>query len=242
MLSYFYNRHTQIISHLKEYSMYYPFILVPVYLVLVALYMGARNRTDYKKTAIIQPMATFLALVIAGLSLFSPAADKGYTVWILAGLGLCFLADIFNIDMTNDKILYAAIGVFVVAYLEYAVTFTRFNGFHWQDLFVGGIFLLIYVFLMNLYWKGLANFKIPVLIYGLVMPFMLTRAISTLFGTSFSIVSAILVTVGCTMLFLGDVEYGLHRFRKPRKFFFGPICYAGGQLLIALSCSYFLLN
>ncbi|MCX6036620.1 MAG: lysoplasmalogenase [Chloroflexi bacterium] len=221
--------------------MYYQLIPVPVYLVLVVLYMIARNRNDLKKTSFIQPTATFLALVIAALSYFSPAADKGYTSWILVGLGLCFLADIFNIDMSNDKILYAAIGVFVVAYLEYAATFTRFNGFHWQDLIVGGIFIMIYIFLMKLYWKGLGNFKIPILVYGLVMPFMVTRAISTLFGTSFSIVSAILVTVGCSMLFLGDVEYGLHRFRKPLKFFFGPICYAGGQLLIALSCSYFLL-
>jgi uncharacterized membrane protein YhhN len=204
--------------------------------------MIARNRNDLKKTALIQPTLTFLAILIAVLSFFSPAADTSYTIWVMIGLGLCFLADIFNIDMTNDKILYAAIGVFVVAYLEYAITFTHFNGFHWPDFIVGGIFLLIYIFLMKLYWKGLGNFKIPVLIYGLVMPFMVTRAISTLFGTRFSLISAVMVTVGCTLLFLGDVEYGLHRFRKPLKFFFGPICYAGGQLLIALSCSYFLLH
>ncbi len=157
-------------------------------------------------------MLTFLAMVIAALSFLSPAADKGYTTWILVGLGLCFLADIFNIDMTNDKILYAAIAVFVVAYLEYAVTFTRFSGFQRQDLLVAAVFFLLYLFLMRLYWKGLGNFRIPVLIYGLVMPFMVTRAISTLFGTGFSTLSAWLVTVGCTMLFLGDIEYGLHRF------------------------------
>src|SRR5512140_1038859 len=167
-------------------SMYFHLIPVPFYLALIVLYMLARNRNDLKKTSIIQPSATFLALVIAGLSFFSPLAHTGYTVWILIGLGLCFLADIFNIDMTNDKILYAAIAVFMVAYLEYAFTFTHFNGFHWQDTIVGAIFILIYVGLMSLYWKGLGNFKIPVLIYGLVMPFMVTRAISTLFGSTFS--------------------------------------------------------
>jgi uncharacterized membrane protein YhhN len=222
--------------------MYYSLIPVPIYLALIVLYMIARNRNDLKKTTIIQPTLTFLALVVTGLSFFSPQADRGYTTWILVGLGLCLAADIFNIDMTNDKILYAAIGVFVIAYLEYAITFTRFNGWHWQDLIVAAVFILVYVFLMRLYWKGLGNFKVPILIYGLVMPFMVTRAISTLFGTAFSMVSAILVTVGCTMLFLGDIEYGMHRFRKPLKFFLGPICYAGGQLLIALSCSYFLLR
>lgn len=222
--------------------MYYAFIPVPVYLVLIGLYLVARNRNDLRKTTIIQPTLTLLALVIAGLSFLSPQADGGYTTWILAGLGLCFTADIFNIDMTNDKILYAAIGVFVIAYLEYAVTFTRFSGWQRQDLWVGAIFLVVYIGLMRLYWKGLGNFRVPVLIYGLVMPFMVTRGISTLFGTAFSTVSAGMVAVGSAMLFLGDVEYGMHRFRKPLKFFVGPICYAGGQLLIALSCTYFLMD
>lgn len=222
--------------------MYYALIPVPIYLILIVIYTIARNRNDLKKTSFIQPIATFLALVIAGLSFLSPAADKGYTTWILVGMGLCFLADIFNIDMTNDRILYAAIAVFVVAYLEYAVTFIRFSGFQKQDLLITGIFFLIYLFLMRLYWQGLGDFKIPILIYGLVMPFMVTRAISTLFGSNFSWVSAWLVTIGCSMLFLGDVEYGVHRFRKPLKMFFGPICYAGGQLLIALSCSYLLIH
>ena len=221
--------------------MYLHLIPVPIHLVLIAIYLVARNRNDLKKTAIIQPVATFVAMLIAALSFFSSQADASYTIWILVGMGLCFLADIFNIDMTNDKILYAAIGVFVIAYLEYAITFTCFSGFQRQDLLVAGVFILIYIFLMRLYWKGLGNFKVPILIYGLVMPFMVTRAISTLFGSTFSLLSAILVTVGCTMLFLGDIEYGMHRFRQPLKFFFGPICYAGGQLLIALSCAYFLL-
>ncbi len=219
--------------------MLYSLIPIPVYIFLNIHYMIARNRNDLKKTSFIQPTLTLLAIIIAVLSYLSPAADKSYTTWILVGLGLCFLADIFNIDMTNDKILYAAIAVFVIAYLEYAVTYTRFNGFQPADWIIGVIFLLVYIFLMRLYWKRLGNFKVPILIYGLVMPFMVTRAISTLFGSTFSLLSALLVTIGSTMLFLGDIEYGFHRFRKPLKFFFGPICYAGGQLLIALSCSYF---
>jgi uncharacterized membrane protein YhhN len=222
--------------------MLYSLIPIPIYIALVVLYMIARNRNDLRKTSLIQPALTFLALIIGGLSFFSPQALPSYTVWILIGLGLCFLADIFNIDMTNDRILYAAIAVFVIAYLEYAITFTHFNGFHRQDLFVGAVFILIYIGLMRLYWNGLGTFKVPILIYGLVMPFMVTRAISTLFGSGFSTASAVLVTIGCTLIFLGDVEYGMHRFSKPVKFFFGPICYAGGQALIALSCSYFLLH
>ena len=222
--------------------MYLNLIPVPISLTLIVFYMIARNGNDLKKTAFIQPTATLVAIIIAALSFFSSYSNHEYTIWILAGMGLCFLADIFNIDMNNDKILYAAIGVFILAYLEYAITFTKFNGFHWQDWIVGVVFLGIYIFLMSYYWNGLGNFKIPILIYGLFMPFMVTRAISTFFGDAFSLLSAILVFAGSTLLFLGDMEYGIHRFRHPLKFFLGPICYEGGQLLIALSCSYFAMK
>jgi uncharacterized membrane protein YhhN len=218
----------------------YHLIPVPLSIGLISAYMVARNRNDLKRTAIIQPLTTLVALAIVALSFFSSRGNPHYTLWILIGMGACFLADIFNIDMTNDRILYAAIGVFVIAYLEYAVTFTRFSGFQPEDALVGILFLLVYVFLMRLYWGKLGNFKIPVLVYGLVMPFMVTRAISTLFGDTFSIFSAVLVTLGSLMLFAGDVEYVIHRFHTPIKFSIGPICYAGGQVLIALSCAYFL--
>lgn len=222
--------------------MYLSLIPLPISIVLICLYMIARNKNDLKRTAIIQPVATLVAMIIAGLSFLSPYGNAEYTIWILVGMGLCFLADIFNIDMTNDKILYAAIAVFILAYLEYAITYTKFNGFHPQDIFVGVLFLGIYIFLMSYYWRGLGKFKIPILIYGLFMPFMVTRAISTFFGNTFSIISSIMVALGSTLLFLGDIEYGVHRFRHPLKFFFGPICYAGGQVLIALSCSYLSFN
>ncbi len=223
--------------------MFYHLIPLPINIVLIVLYFLARNRQDLKRTSIIQPLTTFVSILIAALSLLSPNVNRSYTLWILVGLGLCFLADIFNIDMNNDKIFFAGIAVFIVAYLEYAVTYTIFNhGFQRQDIFIGIIFVLIYLFLMRLYWKGLGKYKLPILIYGLIMPFMVTRAISTLFGGQFSLVSAILVSLGSFLLFVGDAEYGIHRFVKPAKYTVGPICYAGGQLLIGLSCAYFFLG
>jgi uncharacterized membrane protein YhhN len=216
-------------------------IPVPVSIILIILYLIARNKGDLKRTALIQPLCTFVSLTIAALSFFSPQVKPAYTIAILAGMGLCFAADIFNIDMNNSKIFLAGMIAFIFAYLEYALTYTVFNkGFQPADWIVGIIFIGIYILLMRLYWKNLGNFKIPVLIYGLFMPFMVTRALSTLFGSTFSLPSAVLVTIGSVLLFLGDVEYGVHRFVKPGKFTVGPICYAGGQLLIALSCSYFL--
>ena len=139
-----------------------PLIPVPISIVLIILYLIARNKQDLKRTAIIQPMTTFVSLVIAALSFFSPDANKGYTIAILIGMGLCFAADIFNIDMNNPKIFLAGMIAFIFAYLEYAITYTVFNkGFQPADWIVGILFIGIYILLMRLYWKKLGDFRIP---------------------------------------------------------------------------------
>jgi len=221
--------------------MYYHLIPVPFSIALTIYYFIIKNREDLKKNAVIQPLTTLVAIIVAALSFLHPNMNPAYTAWILVGLGLSFLADIFNIDMKNDKVLLAAIGVFVVAYTVYGVAFTVFSGFQPQDWPLGIVFLAVYIILMRYYWPGLGNFRIPVLFYGLVMPFMVWRAASTFFGDFFSLTQSILVTVGTAALYIGDIEYGIHRFRKPLKLIIGPLLYEGGQLLIALSCSYFLI-
>ena len=52
--------------------MFYSLIPVPICITLIVLYMLARNRNDLKRTAVIQPVLTFLALVNALLSFLSP--------------------------------------------------------------------------------------------------------------------------------------------------------------------------
>lgn len=222
--------------------MYYHLIPVPISIALIIYYFIIKNKDDLKKNAIVQPLLGVTSLVVAGLSFLNPNVHVSYTIWIMVGLGLSFVADIFNIDMKNDKILMAAIGVFVLAYTEYGITFTVFNGFHPQDLILGLILLAVYVSVMAYLWPGLGNFRIPILIYGLVMPFMVWRAASTFFGGSFSITQSILVTIATAALYIGDIEYGIHRFKKPLKMIFGPLMYPAAQLLIALSCSYFLFS
>jgi len=234
--------HLHPILHREETYMNLHLIPVPVNIILIVIYLIARNREDLKVTAIIQPLTTLLSLLVAALCLFNPQTNSSYTIWIVIGLGLCLVADIFNIDMNNDKIFIAGILFFIVAYSEYAIAFTVFNnGFHRQDILIGILFVLIYALLMALYWKNLGKYKLPVMIYGLFMPFMVTRAISTITSGVFPLTAAILVTGGSLLIFLGDMEYGIQRFYKPGKFTVGPIGYAGGQLLIALSCAYFLI-
>ena len=71
----------------RKKSMIFSLIPVPDYLVPIVLYKVARNRIDLKRTLIIQPTATFLSLVFVTLSFLNPGVDKGYSIWILVGMG-----------------------------------------------------------------------------------------------------------------------------------------------------------
>lgn len=214
-------------------------VLTCVNIVLIGVYLVARNRGDFKRIAVVQPAITVVSIVIAASSFWQPGAQPGFTAWILAGLGLSLIGDIINVDMSSQKVLITGLVIFVFAYLTYALGLTIWNGFQPQDLWVAAVLLVIYAIEMWFLWPGLGELKIPVLVYGLVLPTLVNRAVSTFFGTTFSLTQAILLTAGAAMVYTGDLEYGIHRFRRPLPFTLGPVLYAGGQLLIALSPSYF---
>lgn len=217
-----------------------PLIPIPFIFVGMMITWIARNKEDYKKVAIFQPITTILTVAVALLGLLTPNAVFGYTMWILAGLLLSLTGDIFNINMTKDNILFAALIVFFFAYLVYPIGITIYNGFHREDIFVAIGLLVVLIGLLSYIWKGLGKeWKIPVVLYAMVMLFMVHRAVSTFFGDFFSVTQAVLLTIGTSILFIADSEYSIHRFIKPFKFIIGPFLYPTGQLLIALSTSYF---
>jgi len=69
---------------------------------------------------------------------------------------------------------------------------------------------------------------------------MVNRAISTFFGTAFTTTQAWLLTIGAMLFWLSDLVLAVNRFRRPfRANRLGLFLYFGGQLLIALSPSFF---
>ena len=217
--------------------MYYHLALIPVAVVLIIIYAIARKKNDLRKVAIVQPLGCFVSVVIAGLSVFAPGANTGFTVWITAGMVLCLIGDINNINMDDDKTVIRGLVIFVFGYLTYGVGMAVYNGFHKPDVFTAIVFLCVYSGFLAIVWKGLGDFKIPVMIYALNMQFMVWRAFSTFFGDTFSTTQAALLSAGMLVIMIGDFEFGIYRFRKPIPMHLGPYCYLGGQLLIAVSLS-----
>lgn len=142
--------------------------------------------------------------------------------------------------MTRDEILYPALLVFLVAYLVYPIGITIYDGFHPEDIVVGIVLLLVWGGVMAHLWRDLGSrWRIPAMAYTAVMLFMVSRGIATFFGDVFSTTQAVMLSAGTSMLFAADVEYSIHRFKRPFQTIYGPLLYPTGQLLIALSPSYF---
>lgn len=220
--------------------MAYSYLPVPLVLAVTFLYWRARQHNRLRQVAILQPLGTALIILIALLGLLRPQANTALTLWITAGLVLSMIGDINNVDMEDERTVFVGLILFVFAYLSYAVGLTVENGFHRLDVVSGAILLVGYATSLRYLWPGLGDMKIPVALYALVMPVLVWRAASTFFGDLFDPLQALLVTAGAAALYAGDLEYGIHRFRRPDlPTRFGPVLYLGGQLLIALSLSPF---
>jgi len=217
--------------------MWYLYLLILLNIILIGIYFYARFYDFKHWVKIVQPSTIILSWIIAASSLLHPNPDFGLTVIIMAGMGTAIIGDFLNIDMSDMAVVLRGLVIAVIAYLTYAIGLTILNRFHSQDFIVGAILLLVYVVLMRTIWAGVeTGMRIPVLIYGLVLPFTFSRAVSTFFGDRFSTRTAIFLSLGTFFLFIGDMEFAIDAFKRRLPIMLGPILYAGGQLLIALSC------
>jgi uncharacterized membrane protein YhhN len=197
--------------------------------------MRARMQGDLKKVIIYQPGSVIISWLIAASSLLQPETNVANTIVVLIGMGIALIGDFLNLDMENPSVVLRGLVIAVAAYLTYGVGLTLVNGFHAQDLIVGACLLIFYVLFMAYLWPDLGEMRIPGLIYGLVLPFTFSRAISTFFGTTYSTLQAVFWSLGTLSLYVGDIEFAIHTYKRRLPVMLGPILYAGGQLLIALT-------
>lgn len=213
---------------------------IPFLVVTVILLVRAEFRSDQQQIYFFKPVSTLLVIAVALLSFLTPGAQPSFTLWIALGLVLSLGGDVALMFKTN-KAFRIGLVLFLLAHLVYSVAFTAFNGFQPQDLITGAVLLVLAVIVFLYLKPGLGNMQGPVIFYILVICLMVNRAISTFFGDTFSITQAWLVTIGAVLFWLSDLILAINRFRHPFKAQrLSLFLYYGGQLLIALSPSYFL--
>jgi len=214
-------------------------IPIPFLVITVSLLVRAEFKGDRRQVYIFKPLSTLLVIVTALLSLLTPDAQPPFTLWVTLGLVLSLGGDVALMFESNRAFMIGLV-LFLLAHVVYCIAFTLPNGFHTADLITGAILLAVAVAAYGYLAPGLGKMKGPVLFYILVICFMVNRAASTFFGEAFTLTQAWLMTVGATLFLLSDLVLAINRFRHPFKANrFGLFLYFGGQLLIALSPSYF---
>ena len=215
-----------------------PLIPIPVIAVTVTLLILAELREDRKQVYLWKPLSTLLVILVALLSLAAAGVKPAYTWGVTLGLVLSLGGDVALMFKSNRWFLIGLV-LFLLAQIVYAVVFTLFNGFYVEDLITAAV-LLALAALVFIYLKpGLGKMQGPVLFYILAICFMVNRAISTFFG-DFATTQAWLIALGAILFWLSDLLLAVNRFRRPfRLQRLGLYLYYGGQLLIALSPSYF---
>lgn len=213
--------------------------IIPILVLTVTLLVWARFRGDDRQVYVFKPLSTVLVIVVALLSLHTPHARPAFTWWVVAGLVLSLGGDV-ALMFKGAKWFLGGLVLFLLAQVVYAIGFTLPNGFHSEDLVTAAV-LLVIAGSVYLYLRlGLGRMRVPVVFYMLVITFMVSRALSAFFGTAFTLTQAWLLSAGALLFWMSDLLLAVNRFRRPfRAEPLGLFLYYGGQLLIALSPSFF---
>ncbi len=215
-------------------------ILLPLSLISIYKYYQVRKRDDLKKVKMYQPLTTIISLIISILSLFSPLSSTLFTILIIFGMFLALIADFLNIDMKDISVVIRGLLIFFVSYLIYTIsTFILFGmtNLLWIPILIMSVIFIIVFSLAN---KGIKEKfeKIAMGAYGFLISMMAASGLGTLFNPDIRVISSVLLALGFCFLCAGDFEFALSNYWKNLNFPFGPVLYAGGQLLVSISLFY----
>lgn len=120
-------------------------VLLPLFLIFMLGDLYGRMKNNNKIVAIFQPGTTFIVILVALSSLASNTPDRGYTLHIVLGLIIAMVADAILVDRSNPQGFIRGMALFLVTLLIYGYTWTKYNGFHRDDLLMTFIFLVLYL-------------------------------------------------------------------------------------------------
>lgn len=211
-----------------------PFLAVSVTLLVRAEFRGARRQVYFFK-----PVSMLLVITVSLLSFLTPGVQPSFTLWVTVGLVLSLGGDVAMM-FKSDRHFLTGVMLFLLAHVVYSIAFTVPNDFQPQDLITGAALLILAIAVYLYLQPGLGSMKGPVICYIVAICFMVNRAASAFFGEAFTSAQAWLMALGATLFMLSDLMLAINRYRYPFPAErLGLFAYCGGQLLIALSPSYF---
>ena len=221
-------------------------IIPPVILILTMPFFLV---AEYRATRRVQVLPLkllcslcFVATGGLGILLAGGTTNRTYDSLMLAGLLLSLLGDLALVWKDSRKAFTLGLGAFLVAQVVFGAAFSLVNGLSVWDLplftalFLGPVAASRYLDL------DVGQMKIPVLAYLLVIAFMFSKALSSLYLHGFTPPADWLIPLGAGLFFASDGFLALFKFQRKKIQPFRAvnlITYYAGQVLLALSIFYF---
>lgn len=226
-------------------------IIVLVLIVIsTAIFGYARYHNKHTFLRVIQPVTTLLIIVLASLGSFKFGNHHLYTMIILLALSFSLAGDCYLIELQDNvkfltSILYYWLGIMIYSVaITYATGFSKLTIILFIVLTVGTIITVRVKF-----WYGLKNtiLVVPILLYSICWGYLLSHALTILQSdtTLLNHQQKVLIMIGVTLYFLGDINLSFYKFNKKasqKPYWLGGVLYASGQTLIAISASLFVFN
>lgn len=226
----------------------------PLMYITLALLLRAEERTprDVRQVKILKPLCTLLVILTCALSSTRSADDYDtlYTLLILVGLTFSLIGDVLLIPHDNPKAFLAGLVAFLAAHVMYIVGFIYFQFGVIEDVNVAGeaitavallsVGTVVYRYLS----PGLGDMRLPVIAYIIVISAMVDRAVGIALVHPDPPTQSLLIVAGAILFYISDAILAANKFRlagqMPHYKVWNLSAYYTGQLLIALSASFFL--
>lgn len=229
---------------------------IPILIAGVFLLVRAERRTprDVRQVMLWKPLSTLMVIAVCLLSLAQPPGthDRTFTLLIAGGLVLSLLGDVLLIFEANPKAFLAGLVAFLVAHIAYGTAFVYLQfsqGFGinvMAEVVDAGALTLAAVAIYRYLSPGLGTMRVPVIAYMVIISVMVQRAFAVASTGTGSPIQSILIAGGALLFYLSDAILAVDKFRYGGKLRGGRVLnlsmYYSGQLLIALSASFFAMS
>lgn len=233
-----------------------PLVPVPLFAISLVMYTIGAHTKNRLLVRVFQPLTAGIIVFTAMLSFLTARYNPMYSVLVIMSLLVCFAADIAFINAEDDTNFLFLLSFFVIYHIITIVAISVVQpSLYIAEAIALPILLLMVVPLLIYIWPGFESmgklalaFKIGVVAYAAIWVAHVVRACGAFAPGGFSLTQAVMLSAGSFLFFVGDLKLGPFKFRPEQaeksKFWqfmdlIAPVLYGGGQMLYALSASYF---
>lgn len=212
-----------------------PFLIVSVGFLIRWEFSGNRRNIYF-----IKPISTGLVILAALLSLLEPCWNSTYTFGAILGLVFSMGGDIALMFQDDKKAFRIGLVLFLLAHIVYAAIFTIMGRFSGLSAVCTLVLLLSGIGIYRLIQANLGPMKGPVIAYVLIISLMVIQAAGVFSNQKITNLQALMMVLGALLFYISDVILAANRFWRPWKYNRISLAfYYSGQMLIAMSASYF---